>query len=246
MAWHEGELEMQRRAGVRAMADRVARIIGAEIPPVAAQFLAAQPFVIAATVAADGAVSASLLTGDPGFARATGPRSLTLTPTAGHLEQVSADVDATGILGLLTIQPATRRRMRVNGTAVRDGGTFTVTTSEVYSNCPQYIRPLPAPTTHPHSADTFFIATAHPTAGADVSHRGGPPGFVQVDGNRLTWPDYPGNNMFNTLGNLVANPRCGLLFVDFESGTTLQLRGTATVHGDAERYITFDISDALR
>jgi uncharacterized protein len=239
MAWHEGELEMQRRAGVRAMADRVARIIGAEIPPVAAAFLAAQPFVVVATVAADGAVTASLLAGAPGFARAVDARTLILEPRAGHLDQVSADVDATGTLGLLAIQPATRRRMRVNGTAVRNGGTFTVTTSEVYSNCPQYIRPLPAPTTHPHLADTFFIATAHPERGADVSHRGGPAGFVEVEGNRLTWPDYPGNNMFNTLGNLVVNPRCGLLFVDFEQGTSRQLRGTATVHGDAERYVTF-------
>ena len=228
MAWHEGELEMQRRAGGRA-----GRVPGPDIPPVAEAFLAAQPFVIVATVSSDGTVSASLLAGDPGFARATGPRTLILDPTAGHLEQVSSDIDATGILGLLAIHPATRRRMRVNGTAVRNGGTFTVTTSEVYANCPQYIHTQPTP------SDTFFIATAHPTRGADVSHRGGPPGFVQVEGDRLTWPDYPGNNMFNTLGNLVVNPRCGLLFVDFERGTSRQLRGTATVHGDTERHVTF-------
>ena len=229
MGWHEGELEMQRRAGVR-----VARVPGPDIPPVAGAFLEAQPFVVVATVSSDGAVSASLLAGDPGFARATDARTLTLEPRTGHLERVSADVDATGILGLLAIHPATRRRMRVNGAAVRNGRCFTVTTSEVYSNCPQYIHTQPTP------SDTFFIATAHPTHGADVSHRGGPPGFVQVEGNRLTWPDYPGNNMFNTLGNLVVNPRCGLLFVDFERGTTRQLRGFATVHGDAERYVTFE------
>jgi hypothetical protein len=68
---------------------------------------------------------------------------------------------------------------------------------------------------------------------------------VHVEGDRLSWPDYPGNNMFNTLGNLVANPRCGLLFVDFDRGTTLQLRGSATVHGEAERYVSFDVSEVI-
>jgi uncharacterized protein len=262
MAWHEGELEMQRRAGVREMADRVARIIGPDIPPAAAAFLAAQPFVVLATVDRGGAVSATLLAGDPGFARATSDRTLTLGPRTGHLDRVSADVDATGILGLLAIHPATRRRMRANGTAVRSGQTFTLTTSEVYSNCPQYIRPrnvtIATATTPTHlrslteaqrqqirESDTFFIATAHPTRGADASHRGGYPGFVEVEGDRLTWPDYPGNNMFNTLGNLVVNPRCSLLFVDFDRGTTLQLRGTATVHGEEERYVEFEVGQVI-
>ena len=56
------------------------------------------------------------------------------------------------------------------------------------------------------AADTFFIASAHPEGGADASHRGGRPGFVRVTGQRsLAFPDYPGNNMFNTLGNLTAD-----------------------------------------
>ena len=80
-----------------------------------------------------------------------------------------------------------------------------------------------------------------------MSHRGGPPGFVVVgteesatgDGGAaaaataaattLTWPDYAGNNMFNSLGNLLLNPACGLLFVDFATGDTLQLCGRAAV-----------------
>ena len=85
-------------------------------------------------------------------------------------------------------------------------------------------------------ADTFFVASAHPEGGADASHRGGFPGFVRVvDGRTLTWPDYDGNRMFNTLGNLVENPRAGLLFLDFENGRTLQLSGTASASWDPER-----------
>ncbi|MBD2020206.1 pyridoxamine 5'-phosphate oxidase family protein, partial [Leptolyngbya sp. FACHB-36] len=86
--------------------------------------------------------------------------------------------------------------------------------------------------------DTFFIASLHPTHGADASHRGGYPGFVQVDSERLVFPDYSGNNMFNTLGNLQVNPSAGLLFIDFEQGHTLQLTGSATIVWEPERIAT--------
>ncbi len=90
------------------------------------------------------------------------------------------------------------------------------------------------------SSDTFFIASAHPEGGADASHRGGLPGFVRfLDENTLAFPDYSGNNMFNTLGNIAANPKTGLLFVDFERGDTLQLSGEARVLWDPARATEF-------
>ncbi|MBB3139344.1 FAD-binding oxidoreductase [Halomonas organivorans] len=92
------------------------------------------------------------------------------------------------------------------------------------------------------SADTFFIGTGvsadadaaaggeNPTRGYDASHRGGEPGFVRVlDERTLQIPDYAGNNFFNTLGNLLRDPRVGLLFVDFETGGMLQLTGRARI-----------------
>jgi predicted pyridoxine 5'-phosphate oxidase superfamily flavin-nucleotide-binding protein len=84
-------------------------------------------------------------------------------------------------------------------------------------------------------ADTFFIASAHPKRGADASHRGGRPGFVEVAGNgrRLAFPDYSGNRMFQTLGNLAVNTRTGLLFLDWETRNTLQLTGRAQITWDA-------------
>ena len=224
MAYHEGELAVQRRAGVATLAAKVGRIIGAEIPAVAAQFLAERRFVVTSTVAADGAVTASLLAGR---AHALDPRTIRIEASLRD-ERVVADVAATGTIGLLAIDFATRRRMRVNGTAAIDGDALVVTTNEVYSNCPQYIHVDPTP------EDTFFIATVHPTAGADASHRGGPPGFVTVEGTRYSWPDFPGNNMFNTLGNLAVNPRCGLLFVDFATGAMTKVRGRGTVEWEGE------------
>jgi uncharacterized protein len=115
-------------------------------------------------------------------------------------------------------------------------------------------------------ADTFFIVTAAPSAGGDdpvegvdVSHRGGKPGFVRVataaDGSTtLTSPDFAGNRYFNTLGNLVLNPRAGLLFVDFASGGVLSLTGEAEAIWDgpelaafagAERLLRFRVADGV-
>ncbi len=97
------------------------------------------------------------------------------------------------------------------------------------------------------NADTFFIASSSgPRAdqgavqagawGADISHRGGPPGFLEQEGEVLWFDDYPGNNMFNTLGNLQQYPHCGLLILDFSSGDLLQLTGRAKLHHDGEKY----------
>ncbi|MCI0447449.1 pyridoxamine 5'-phosphate oxidase family protein, partial [bacterium] len=104
-------------------------------------------------------------------------------------------------------------------------------------------------------ADTFFIASHHKDGGADASHRGGNPGFIQVlDKNTLRFPDYTGNTMFQTLGNISVNPNCGLLFIDFERGASLQLAGTAKIIWDrdqlrefngAERAVEFRASEII-
>ena len=83
-------------------------------------------------------------------------------------------------------------------------------------------------------ADTFFVASyADNENGArrvDVSHRGGRPGFVHVaEDGVLTIPDYAGNLFFNTLGNLLLNPRGGLVFAGFDTGDLLQLSGDTEI-----------------
>jgi len=80
-------------------------------------------------------------------------------------------------------------------------------------------------------ANTFFVASyveasADGPRQVDVSHRGGRAGFVRVDEDTLTVPDFSGNLFFNTLGNLAVNPRAGLLFIDFETGELLQMVGS--------------------
>ena len=114
-------------------------------------------------------------------------------------------------------------------------------------------------------ADTFFIASASAGVrgsasgdGVDVSHRGGKPGFVRVEtvGGRtvLTVPDFAGNQIFNTLGNLAANPRAGLLFVDFATGHALTLTGSTEIVWDgpelagfagAQRLVRFTVAEGI-
>jgi predicted pyridoxine 5'-phosphate oxidase superfamily flavin-nucleotide-binding protein len=88
-------------------------------------------------------------------------------------------------------------------------------------------------------ADTFFLGTIHPERGADASHRGGPPGFVHVVDDGLWWPDFPGNNMFNSLGNLAVDPTAALLFIDYATGATLHMSGAAATVWGAERRVRF-------
>ncbi len=157
-------------------------------------------------------------------------------------------------LGLLGIQQHTRRRNRMNGRVVAaDDDGFEVAVEHSFGNCPKYIRVREAhalggaalsaaPEARPAlddearaliaDADTLFIASTH-AGQVDVSHRGGAPGFVRIDEEgRLLLPDYAGNFFFNTLGNLLLEPRAGLLFIDFERGDLLQLSATAELIWD--------------
>ncbi len=282
-SFHPGELAVQERAGVREMASRVGQIIGATISPAEAAFMRAQQVAVISAADASGRVWASLLTGAPGFletinestlrvhARPTDGDPLAATFDARSNNGNGDDDRATLNVGLLVIEFATRRRMRVNGVlaAMPGGSGIEIAAAQVYGNCPKYIqaRALAAGVgaegqnaphaTHSHelstaqrhliaTADTFFIATMHAEAGADASHRGGLPGFVRVGSDgALAWPDYAGNTMFQTLGNLALASACGLLFLDFDTGDTLQLTGAARVVWDAARLAEFAGAERL-
>lgn len=252
---------MQRRAGVRDEAQAVGRIIAPTVPPAAQRFLARQRLAVAATLDADGRVWASLLTGRPGFVSAVDEKLLRLQAQELSGDPLGANLAARPELGLLVLDPQTRQRMRFNGRGVASPDALFLLVDQVYGNCPKYIQLRHLETeVEAHSpgaprasdrldtaqqswiakADTFFIASFHPEGGADASHRGGFPGFVRVmAADRLAFADYPGNGMFNTLGNLTAYPPAGLLFVDFATGDVLQLTGRARV--DPDFTVVFDV-----
>lgn len=285
LRWHEGELFLQREAGVED-SGLLRRGVRDHLTPVFMQFMAAQRMAVGATLDGRDWVWASILAGAPGFLRAADDRTIELNASSAAEARIVPHLRVHPTIGLLVLDPETRRRIRVNGTAeVTANGAITVRVRESFGNCQQYVQKrVVSPAREPvdggveprvarvltgvqrqwiSRADTFFIASHHPTAGADASHRGGKPGFVHaVDPAKVIFPDYSGNNMFQTLGNLRVNPRSGLLFVDFETGRTLQLTGSARVSAEApsesypgalrlieyhvERAIEFERGSALR
>lgn len=90
------------------------------------------------------------------------------------------------------------------------------------------------------ACDFFFLATSNRKGECDCSFRGGEPGFVQVtDSHTLMFPDYPGNGLYQSLGNLLENPHLGMLFIDFEKAQRLRINGTAhlsTEESDLARF----------
>lgn len=251
--FHPGELELQRRAGVLEEARAVGRIVSDRLPPGSRRFLARQRLAVASSLETHGRVWASLLTGPAGFLQAPDDRLLRLAaePTAG--DPLAANLVARPELGLLVLDPRTRQRLRFNGRGQAFPEGIFLFVEQAYGNCPKYIQlrepatdgPGPAGPTAVSDrldarqqvwiarADTVFLASFHPRGGADASHRGGFPGFIRLLGpDLLAFDDYPGNAMFNTLGNLVAYPQAGLLFVDFATGDSLQLAGRARVEPD--------------
>ncbi|MER5467552.1 pyridoxamine 5'-phosphate oxidase family protein [Streptomyces sp. NPDC002935] len=216
----------------------------------------------------DGRVWASLLTGRPGFVRATGPHQISVVGGLHAGDPLTAALATPGTpVGTIALDPRTRRRMRLGGRVRPTPRGFAVEADQVFANCPKYLQKRDAYETvgrtagvprhgselttsqreFVEAADTFFLATVH-AHGADASHRGGNPGFVRVDTpGALSWRDYPGNSMFLTLGNLVADPRAGLLFLDWTTGAVLQLTGTARTEftADGERTVRFTLTEAV-
>jgi predicted pyridoxine 5'-phosphate oxidase superfamily flavin-nucleotide-binding protein len=182
-----------------------------------------------------------------------------------------------GILGIqLESRSRVRANGRV---IARDADSFTVEVEQSFGNCQQYIQAREpnfepelvgnagAPSSEGArlsaranalltSTDTFFIASASANAashadgeGADISHRGGRPGFVRIaqegDATRLTIPDFRGNFMFNTLGNLQANPRAGIVCADFATGDILTITGSAEIIWQGPELAAFVGADRL-
>jgi predicted pyridoxine 5'-phosphate oxidase superfamily flavin-nucleotide-binding protein len=264
--FHEGEREAQRRAGESAAAAETGRIIGDALPAGAASFISRQSCAVVASRDAAGRLWASVLLGRPGFMNAPDHRTVRFDSArmfADVRDPLWNDIRADPNAGVLVIDLAARRRLRINGKMTRTGADgLELAVREAFPNCPKFIRRrnliietnasgpsdcgMTAGTTLGATqkriiaeADTFFVASAHPERGADASHRGGKAGFVSVAGDAtLRIPDYPGNGMFQTFGNLIANPKAGLVFLDFDRRRVLQMTGTASIRWNAAECIS--------
>lgn len=278
--WHAGEQQLQAHVGVAERMEAFGRkVIRTWMPDQHREFYQQLPFMLYGAVDAQGRPWASVLEGAPGFVHSPDAEHLRFTtlPAGDDPAQLRNGEP----IGLLGIELHTRRRNRLNGHVGNLGvNGFDVSVDQAFGNCPQYIQlrqfqrvPLSDPQTRPpqhldtlddaataliEGADTFFVASYVDVDGqrsVDVSHRGGQPGFVRVEGNRLTIPDFAGNLHFNTLGNLLLNPQAGLLFIDFSTGDLLQLSGRTELilegpqieaFQGAERFWTFEVEKLVR
>lgn len=273
--WHAGEIALQRHVGVADQMARVGHaIFRPSMLEQQRAFFAQLPFIVIGAVDPEGMPWATLRAGWPGFLASPDPAQLTAEFARDAADPAERGMEEGDRVGLLGIDLATRRRSRLNGTLRRsDDEGFSVAVGQSFGNCPQYIQrrdltfirdpavPSPQPavvsTTLDEAArrliaaaDTFFVASYadRPDAGrqVDVSHRGGPAGFVRIkpDGS-LTVPDYSGNAFFNTLGNFVVNPRAGLVFVDTASGDVLQISGNVDIILDGPEVSAFEGAERL-
>jgi len=248
--FHADELVAQRLAGGGPGGTG----IRAFMPEQNRGFFASLRYVAVTTTDHDGWPVATMLTGPPGFVHAPDPVTLRFDLPPDPSDPARAALTPRQEVGVLGIDLATRRRNRANGhLATLDAQGMTLAVRQSFGNCPQYIQRR---SVHPTQrvaqpaeflagfddaaktligqADTFFVASrSRPDqsghGGADISHRGGRPGFVRIEDDTLSIPDFHGNRYFNTLGNLLGQPRAALLFIDFERGDLLHLQGLAKI-----------------
>ncbi|MBB1598827.1 pyridoxamine 5'-phosphate oxidase family protein [Variovorax sp. UMC13] len=273
--WHAGELAIQQSIGVVEHMDRPGRLyVRNFLLDQHREFYPLLPFIAIGAVDPAGDAWATMRAGEPGFLQAPDTGTLRVRSrreAADPAETGIADGHAVGMVG---VDLLTRRRNRLNGTVRRDGAEgFDLAVTQSFGNCPRYIQnrrfslvrdpqePARPPAVHLDAldararqlitaADTFYVASYvdrdDGTRQVDVSHRGGKPGFVRIgDDGVLTIPDFNGNLFFMTLGNLLLNPKAGLLFVDSATGDMLQMTGDAEVVLDSPEIAAFEGAERL-
>ena len=270
--FHPGEKLAQQRAGF----GEVRAALYPALPEQHRQFFAGLHTFYLATLGEDGYPVAGLLQGEPGFISSPDPGLLRLTQHALQGTPLLPALKTGMAVGGLGIDFSNRRRNRVNGVVQAVSGEYVeVGVQESFGNCPQYIqrRFLPynagkgpveteqlegldaAARYTLSAADTFFVASVAPrqanVGGVDISHRGGQPGFLTLEQGKLKIPDYAGNRYMNTLGNLLVEPRCALLILDFQQGAALHIQGKAEIdwqkgEGLTERFWLLKIEKVWR
>ncbi|RDH86071.1 MAG: hypothetical protein DIZ80_00965 [endosymbiont of Galathealinum brachiosum] len=277
--FHEGELAVQTKLGVSDIARSNGTVITNRIPGAALNFISQQSMVILGSTDINSRIWTSAIFGSSGFIEALDAETVRINfsdTSISITDPFWSNIQSNAQLGMIVIELGSRRRLRINGQIEKiSEQIYHINIDQAYPNCPQYIQRRHIMHARKNNdlnkvsdlngcslnlnqiniienADTFFVSSAHPDHGNDVSHRGGKPGFIQIINNsQLRIPDYPGNSMFNTLGNFDVNPNAGLVFIDFINKKILQLTGQAKVLWHIEdtdietagtlRYWQFDI-----
>jgi hypothetical protein len=249
--YHSGQIEAQTEANTRHVAEMLAHWVG----PVA-EFASVADLIVLAVPDSAGDLRFACVSGAAPLLQVAGPGSLRFDDLA--LPSGSDEFSAGG----LAINLAQLRRARINGSLHFDGAGWVLEAEEAFTNCRKYMAPSMAVDTDARSrpsassqvalddpwladvisrAETSFLASVSPDGRPDVSHRGGEPGFLTWDpaAARMTWPEFVGDGMFKSAGNVRATGTASLLVLDLQTGDAAELIG----HG---RYTTLRTSKQAR
>lgn len=282
--FHDGQLVVQRIAGEEEIAKQRIPMIANALHPRSIPFIENQVLAFPGSEDANGDIWLSLIVGERTFINIPSVKEIRfdLSKIVSNREDIFfKNIESKPTVGLLFHEAERRARYRAWGVARNDGNQLTFDIRMGYPSCPKHIQreiielvedSKVTPSEYQKGTKlgelekewiigvhTFFIATQSKKGDIESSHRGGDPGFVEIQENGfLRVPDYLGNSMFSTLGNIYENPKAALLFVDYDKGETLQLSGNAELQfdqnskddryksGDTSRFWTFQTKKWIR
>ena len=273
--FHAGEVAVHAEWGIdtEAYEQQSKQMMLPVINPQEHTLISGLTFSFAGTIDVAGRPWASpLLAGAEQLFTITSDTAMTIARQHGEGDPFQQNVADTNELSVLFFDTSTRRRAKSIGRGtLTESGEVLYEMTRLFGICPKYIfqrehtpatkvestspehreRLDDADMAHLRRSDTIFFAS-HSEHGADVTHRGGAPGFVRVlDESTFEIPDYLGNGMFNTLGNLRLDDRLGVTTVDFETGRTLHITGRATTKAtglalpEPERSVTIKVEEVV-
>jgi len=276
--FHKGQLAVQKITGEEEIAKGRIPMVQKNLHPRSIPFIEHQILAFPGSEDAEGNIWLSLLVGQRGFIKVPSLQEITfdLSKITSSREDIFfKNIKSKPTVGLLFHEAVRRARYRAWGIASQEGDILSFDIRMGYPSCPKHIQ-REAIELSSHSEDisptykngntlstiekemianahTFFIATQTKKGDIESSHRGGDPGFIEIKENGLIRvPDYLGNSMFSTLGNIYENPKAALLFIDYKQGVTLQLTGKAELQfnqnskddfyksGETGRFWTFE------
>lgn len=280
--FHSGERAVHNMLGVQKIANTVSTMIQPTLTKRFMAFLNGENSFMISSMDEKGRVWSSFLAGKEGIIQAVDCDLIQINVGINEGDPLFTNILHNKEVGIIVIDFASRIRIRINGSVVNkfSDGSFEVKTEQVFGNCPKYIQARNFTYNETavdgskqfnkqyalnekqqeliSQADTFIIASSSSEGKMDISHRGGMPGFIHIiSEQKIVFPDYSGNMLFNTLGNIIENPNVGLLFFDFATGDTLQLTGKASINWDvdessisifpgAQRLIQFQLVEAIQ
>ena len=282
--FHSGQLAVQKIAGEEKIAEMRIPMLKTSLHLRSIPFIEHQVLAFLGSEDPDGAIWLSLIVGERGFIHIPSIQEIKfdLSKITSSREDIFFEnIKTKPTVGMLFHEAERRARYRAWGMADKQGDQLSFKIRMGYPSCPKHIQrevielPNNSTAVEPKmkkgttlnssekewivNAHTFFITTQTKAGDIESSHRGGTPGFVEIlENGHLRVPDYLGNSMFSTLGNIYENPKAALLFIDYKKGQTLQLSGLATLEfdqnsekdfhksGETGRFWTFETKQWIR